>query len=78
MELQASIKKNGEAAYSIRYFLSNLTSIKEIARAIRLHWGVENGNHWHLDAVFGADSSKTTRNHGAAQLQALKAIAPAP
>jgi ribosomal protein S6 len=40
MELQASIKKNGEAAYSFRYFLSNLTGIKEIARAIRLHWGV--------------------------------------
>jgi ribosomal protein S6 len=40
MELQASIKKNGEAAYSFRYFLSNPANSKEIARAIRLPWGV--------------------------------------
>ncbi|MDR1539277.1 MAG: hypothetical protein LBU32_15015, partial [Clostridiales bacterium] len=54
---------------------SSLDDIREAARAARLHWGVENGLHWHLDAVFGADKSKETGKGAPTQLQALKSIA---
>jgi hypothetical protein len=31
--------------------------VKQIANAIRSHWGVENKVHWCLDMVFDEDSS---------------------
>lgn len=42
-----------------RYYISDLKDIETIAEAIRIHWGVENGLHWHLDTAFNEDDNST-------------------
>ena len=32
---------------------------KQFARAIRSHWGIENGCHWSLDMIYREDESRT-------------------
>ena len=39
-----------------RYFITSLGDIKQVAKSIRSHWGVES-MHWTLDVVFNEDNS---------------------
>ena len=51
--------KKGAAHSDVRYYLSSLTmDVGEFARAIRGHWGIENGLHWTLDMTFREDESR--------------------
>jgi predicted transposase YbfD/YdcC len=52
-------KKDGKEMADVRYYISSLqVSIKLFARAVRGHWGVENGCHWTLDMTFREDESR--------------------
>ena len=44
--------KEANPIFEIRYFISSITDINDFARAVRSHWGVENGLHWHLRLHF--------------------------
>jgi predicted transposase YbfD/YdcC len=59
-----------------RYYISSLHTRKatELGRAIRAHWGVENGLHWRLDVTFGEDSSRVRVRHAAENLSRLRRI----
>jgi predicted transposase YbfD/YdcC len=47
-----------------RYFISSLPpSVKPAAKAIRSHWGIENGLHWVLDISFREDHSRVRKDH---------------
>jgi len=49
-------KKDGEEMADIRYYISSLkVGVKLFARAVRGHWGIENGCHWTLDMTFRED-----------------------
>ena len=50
----------GTSSVERRYFISSLSGVDAaaIAGAIRAHWGVENGLHWHLDVTFGEDERR--------------------
>jgi len=51
--------KNGEDYSDVRYYISSLPmGVKTFARAVRQHWGVENGCHWTLDMTFREDESR--------------------
>ena len=51
--------QNGEDYSDVRYFISSLTlRVKEFDRAVRQHWGTENGQHWILDVTFREDESR--------------------
>lgn len=55
-----------EPTTAVRYYISSLPGdAREIARAVRSHWGVENGLHWVLDMGFREDESRV--RSGAAQ-----------
>ena len=42
-----------------RYYISSLpVGVKCFARAVRSHWGIENGCHWSLDMTFREDESR--------------------
>lgn len=51
--------KDGKEYSDVRYFISSLKmGVKEFARAVRQHWGTENGQHWILDMTFREDDSR--------------------
>ena len=57
----------------VRYFISSLPAQpKKIARAIRGHWGIENGLHWVLDMYFAEDRNRARTGHAAANLGLLR------
>lgn len=50
---------NGKETHDVRYFISSLpVGVKEFARAVHGHWGIENGCHWILDMVYREDESR--------------------
>lgn len=51
--------KEGKEYSDVRYYISSLTmGVKVFARAVRQHWGTENGCHWILDMIFREDESR--------------------
>ena len=43
----------------LRYYISSLSvGVKQFARAIRSHWGIENSCHWSLDITYREDESR--------------------
>ena len=59
----------------LRYFLSSLTDARELAEAVRLHWGIENGFHWILDVVFREDDSRVRVGHAGENLALVRRLA---
>lgn len=60
----------------MRYYISSLPAdIELFGRAVRLHWGVENRLHWHLDFTFQDDRNTTAEKTGAKNMQLLKKTA---
>ena len=52
-------QKDGKEMADIRYYISSLkVGVKLFARAVRGHWGIENGCHWTLDMTFREDESR--------------------
>ena len=51
--------RNGQESIEKRYFLCSLPlGVKNFARAVRGHWGIENSCHWSLDMTFREDESR--------------------
>lgn len=51
--------RDGKETIEIRYYLSSLElDVKQFARAVRGHWGIENSCHWSLDLTFREDESR--------------------
>lgn len=58
-----------------RFYISSLqaqSSADMHARAIRAHWGVENGLHWVLDIAFREDESRVRIGHAAENMARLR------
>lgn len=67
--------KTGEQTRQLKYFISSRwvntqEQLKEIARGIRQHWGVENKVHWVLDVQMNEDRS-TSRRGSSGQILSL-------
>ena len=51
--------RDGKVTTDTRYYISSLKiGVKQFARAIRSHWGIENGLHWSLDMIYRDDESR--------------------
>jgi len=56
--------RDGEETIEARYYISSLdVDVKQFARAVRGHWGIENGCHWVLDMTFREDESRIRERH---------------
>jgi predicted transposase YbfD/YdcC len=65
--------EQGVVKSEVRYFISSLPPlVKQIAQAIRSHWGVENGLHWVLDLYFAEDRNRARTGDEAANLALLR------
>lgn len=57
-------KREGKETVETRYYISSLpVRVKQFARAIRSHWGIENTCHWTLDVCFREDESRIRDKH---------------
>lgn len=66
-------KQNGKEALEARYFISSLPpDAPRLAKAVRQHWGVENGLHWVLDMYFAEDRGRARTDNAAANLALLR------
>lgn len=66
----------GRQSVQVRYYLTSLEP-KEVGAArlgelVRGHWSIENTLHWQLDVSFGDDASRVRKDHGPANLAAIK------
>jgi predicted transposase YbfD/YdcC len=59
-----------------RYYITSLApDAQTLGRAIRGHWGIENGLHHVLDVSFHEDQSRIRRGHGPQNVSRLRRIA---
>ena len=59
-----------------RYFISSSKlSAKQLLKAVRGHWGIENGLHWVLDIAFREDESRVRKDYAPENLAILRHIA---
>jgi len=66
----------GKASDEVRYFISSLPAkVKRLARAVRQHWGIENGLHWVLDVAFNEDRMRQRDRNGIENLALLNRLA---
>lgn len=56
--------RDGKETLEARYFISSLpVKVKQFARAVRNHWGIENSCHWCLDVTYREDESRIRDEH---------------
>lgn len=65
--------QRGQEKSDVRYFISSVApKAALLARAIRGHWGVENGLHWVLDMYFNEDRNRARTDNAAENLALLR------
>ena len=73
--VRSVVEKKGKVSEDTRYFISSLTDMETFAKAVRSHWGIENGLHWCLDIVFDEDHCRTRKDNSAENLAVIRHIA---
>lgn len=73
--VEAERREKGKVSCERRYYLTSLTDAATFGRAVRGHWGIENGLHGVLDIAFREDESRARQGASAANLVVLRHIA---
>jgi len=73
--VRSTVTEKGKTRVETRYFLTTLTDLKAFSHAVRSHWGIENGLHWHLDVTFNEDASRVRNKNAAAVWNILRKTA---
>jgi predicted transposase YbfD/YdcC len=65
-----------EPSIETRVFITSLQPrVKQFARAVRNHWGIETSLHWVLDMSFREDESRLHKGHGQENLALIRRLA---
>jgi predicted transposase YbfD/YdcC len=63
-KIHAIREVKGKVQEQTRYFISSLPcNARQIARAVRTHWSIENSLHWRLDMTFREDASRIRKDN---------------
>lgn len=74
--VETHTEKNGIITFEKRYYLCSIPlAVKEFAKAVRGHWGVENSCHWVLDVIFKEDENRARTAHAAQNLGTTRGLA---
>ena len=73
--VEAERREKGNVSCERRYYLTSLGDAATFGRAVRAHWGIENGLHWVLDIAFREDESRARQGASATNLVVLRHIA---
>jgi predicted transposase YbfD/YdcC len=66
----------GKSEEQTRYFISSLPcDAKQIAKAVRAHWSIENSLHWRLDVVFKEDASRIRKDNAPENMAIIRRVA---
>jgi predicted transposase YbfD/YdcC len=66
----------GKTSTEVRFFIgSRKMGVRQYAKVLRGHWGIENSLHWQLDLSFGEDASRIQERHGATNFALLRKMA---
>lgn len=66
----------GVMTTELRYFIgSRKASAKVYGKALRNHWGIENGLHWQLDVNFDEDDNRVSKRQAAENLALVRRLA---
>lgn len=67
---------DGVVTRQTRSYLSSLSgNAKELAKAVRSHWGIEHQVHWVLDVAFREDLNRSRIGHSAEHLALIRKLA---
>ena len=76
VKIHSTRDTKGKIEEQSRYFISSLPcNAKQIAHAVRTHWGIENSLHWRLDVVFREDDSRIRKDNAPENLALIRRIA---
>jgi len=74
--VQSQRDVNDEISEETRYYISSMENCaEEIGKAVRSHWGIENGLHWKLDIGFREDECRKRKGNTAANFAIMRQIA---
>lgn len=73
VESERTVKR--KTSTEVRYYLSSKKGAKQVAEAVRGHWGIENSLHWILDIAFREDESRVRIGHADHNFAILRHIA---
>jgi predicted transposase YbfD/YdcC len=73
--VEAERREKDKISRERRYYLTSLGHAATFGRAVRAHWGIENGLHWVLDIAFREDEGRARQGASAANLVVLRHIA---
>jgi predicted transposase YbfD/YdcC len=66
----------GKVTTERRFYISSIAAnAKQLARAVRGHWSIENNLHWSLDVSFAEDECRARAGYSAENLAVLRHIA---
>ena len=65
----------GRVSSEQRYYITSLDDAKSFQRAVRSHWGIENGLHWRLDVTFREDESRIRRGNAPHNIGVIRHMA---
>jgi predicted transposase YbfD/YdcC len=75
-KVTATVIKNDVETQEPRYYISSLSgNAKQMNRAIRKHWAIENSLHWVLDVTFNEDKCRVRTGNGAENLSIIRRVA---
>ena len=75
VESRRELIVEGKVEEETRYYISSLPAdAKQIAAAVREHWGIENGLHWVMDMVFRDDECRIRSQHAPANFATFSLV----
>jgi predicted transposase YbfD/YdcC len=70
-----SREQDGRFSDEVAYYIGSIAAqVKNFARVVRGHWGIETTLHWSLDVTFAEDASRVRKDRGPENLGMLRRL----